>query len=1037
VLARWIAAAFALHCAGTRETAAAADPEPGRLFNAQIRSLLEQKCVQCHGPEKQKGGLRLDSREAALKGNEHGPAIRPGDPSGSRLLEVIESADPQVQMPPKERLGAGEIGALRKWVAAGAPWPAPVAVLFEDEEALLTEFRSGKGQIRLITDDVHAGKAALSVTPLQREAANIPGWRFEIREHPGPGQYRFLRFAWKKRGGGSALLEIAASGRWPDARSAAGRYVAGVNTTGWAAKAVAAEAPGEWTVVVCDLWKDMGDFTLTGIAPTCDKGSETLFDSLILGRDPESLASYAPGQGTVAYADPNRKVGDARTDPENPVRKVWRGERLDLWSFQKPVRVGPPAQEDRPGPIDAFLLDALRREGLRFSPEAPPGVLLRRLRFDLLGLPPAEGEVAEFEAACRGQGTDAAYAAWVERYLAHPAYGERWARYWLDVVRYADTNGHERDEFRPDMWRYRDYVVEAFRRDKPYDEFVREQLAGDARLQDPKGHPGSAREMEGVIATGFLRLGLFDSTAPIFQEQKKAANDWMADVVNTTASAFLGLTFSCCNCHDHKYDPLTQTDHFRMRAFFAGMSARDDLSVETPETMRAVLARTAELDEKARDLERQMSGLLTPARTKLRAEKIGKLPAEARAYFASGEEHWDAQTRRLAEPFLERVKVSDKEALDGSPGEIRDEHARLRKEAEAVRKTKPSYQKAVGVVDGTPETVHLLFQGDITEPKEPVAPGLPSFFEPAPATIPAGGTRGVARRAFLADWIASGENPFTARVMVNRIWMHHFGSALFSNPNDLGYAGGRPTHPELLDWLATEFVAGKWSIKNLHRLIVTSRAYRQGSADSAAGRTRDPDNRLYWRQNVRRLDAETLRDAMLASSGLLRERAGGRPLWPPLPEEILRAQPGVLEALEGKDSGRRQGWFTDPEQECDVRTLYLVQKRSIPLPFLQAFDLPDSSVSCARRDVTTVAPQALNLLNSEFTLRCATAMAETCASGEDAGRFIRRVIERAFGRDATAAEVESARTFLLKTGTTGRLEFCRAMLNANEFVYID
>jgi hypothetical protein len=273
--------------------------------------------------------------------------------------------------------------------------------------------------------------------------------------------------------------------------------------------------------------------------------------------------------------------------------------------------------------------------------------------------------------------------------------------------------------------------------------------------------------------------------------------------------------------------------------------------------------------------------------------------------------------------------------------------------------------------------------------------------------------------------------------MVNRIWMHHFGGPLFSNPNDLGYAGGRPTHPALLDWLATEFVASGWSVKSVHRLIVLSRAYRQGSQDSPEARAVDPDNQLYWRQNVRRLDAETMRDAMLAVSGLLRDRSGGRPVWPPLPEEILRAQPGVLEALEGKDSGRRQGWFTDKEEECDVRSIYLVQKRSVPIPFLQVFDLPDSAVSCARRDVTTVAPQALNLLNSAFSLRAATAMVETCGGDAAAEAFIQRVIARAFGRRATEHEVDAAKGFLLRLGEKGRLEFCRAMLNANEFVYID
>jgi hypothetical protein len=1013
--------------------------DAGRLFNERIHQILEQKCVQCHGPEKQKGSLRLDSREALLSGGESGRVLVPGDATKSVLLRAVSYQDSNLQMPPKEPLAPEDVAAIQRWIDGGAPWPEPVAVLFEDDDTVFGEFRAGSGKMRLVTGDVHSGKAAMGVTPLQREAAQIPGWTFEIREKPGPGQYRFLRFAWKKYGGGSALLEIASSGKWPDAKVANGRYVAGPNTTGWAALTVDANAPADWTVVVCDLWKDMGDFTLTGFAPTCDRGGEVLFDGMILARDPQSIESYVSGSGIIAYIDPNRKVGDAWTDPQNPVRKIWRGERLDLWSFKKPVRpvlpqLGVPGST---GPVDAFLLAAMAGKGLRFSKTAAPGPLLRRLRFDLLGLPPEDGETEAFTKACGLLGADRAYADLVERYLAHPAYGERWARHWLDVVRYADTNGHERDEFRPDMWRYRDYVIAAFRSDKPYDQFIREQLAGDGRLRDPRGHPESTSEMESAVATGFLRLGLFDSTAPIFQEQKKAANEWMADVVNTTGSAFLGLTLSCCNCHDHKYDPLTQSDHFRFRAFFSGMKARDDLSVESPEVMKEVLAQTSRLEEEAKGIERQMSDLLGPARAKMRAQKIGKLPGDVRAFFATPEEQWDARMRQKAEPFLKQVQVTDKEALDAAAVETRGEHARMKKEADALRKNKPPFQKAVVVVDGSPEPVYLLFQGDITEPKEMVPPGLPSFFHPDPAKVPEKGAGGASRREFLADWIVAKENPFTARVLVNRVWMHHFGKPLFSNPNDLGYAGGRPTHPALLDWLASEFVESGWSVKALHRLIVLSEAYRQSSDDTEDGRRLDPENRLYWRQNVRRLDAETLRDAMLAASGLLREKSGGRPLWPPLPEEVLRAQPGVLEALQGKDGERRQGWYADREEECDVRSVYLVQKRSVPIPFLQAFDLPDNTVSCARRDVTTVAPQALHLLNSDFTLRVARALAAKCGTGADESAFVRRVIARTFGRNAEPHEIETAAAFLRETDVNGRIEFCRAMLNANEFVYID
>ncbi len=1020
-------------CASWGEVTVAGDA--GRLFNERVWPLLEGKCLQCHGVEKQKGGLRLDSREGLMRGGEGGPVVVVGDPSKGSLMRAVHSTDEELQMPPKERLSAAEISVLGRWIAGGAPWPDPVAVLYEDGDAIFGEFRSGNGRMRMVTDDIHSGTSAMGVTSLQREAAKVTGWGFVIRENPGPGQYRFLRFAWRKRGGGSALLEIASSGRWPDAKVAKGRYVAGPNTTGWAAVEVGCDAPEQWTVVVCDLWKDMGDFTFTGIAPTCDRGDEVLFDGMVLGRDRASVESYVAGSGIATYVDPSRRVGNAWEDTENPVRKIWRGERLDLWSFRKPVRPEVPGPATA-NPVDAFIEEPLRKRGLSMSPSAGPAVLLRRLSHDLLGLPPREGEVERFELECDRVGVDAAYAALVERYLDDPAYGERWARHWLDVVRYADTNGHERDEFRPDMWRYRDYVVGSFRRDKPYDRFIREQLAGDLVLKDPKGHPEDGAAVEAVVGSGFLRLGLFDSTAPIFQEQRKAANEWMADVVNTTGSAFLGLTLSCCNCHDHKYDPLTQADHFRFRALFAGMVVRDDVSVDRPERTREVLRMSAELEERAKASDSAASTLIEPAKRRIREERIAKLPEAVRGVFLVPEERWDEAAKRVAAPHLGAVKVSEKEALDGSSEDVRKEHGRLKKESESLRKSRPMFEKAVTVSQGAPEPVKLFFQGDHTEPREEVAPGFLTFFDPAPVRLKGGSGSVWGGRAALADWIVSEDNPFTARVMMNRLWMHHFGRPIFSNPNDLGFGGGKPSHPALLDWLAVEFRARGWSVKAMHRLMVTSRAYRQSSEASSEGVREDPDNVLFWRQNVRRSDAETMRDGMLAVAGLLRDRAGGRPMWPPLPEEVLRAQPGVLEALEGKDGGRRQGWFTDGEEECDVRSIYLVQKRTVPIPFLQVFDLPDTAVSCARRDVTTVAPQALNLLNSDFTWRMARGLAGVCGDGDD-GEFVRRSVRRAFGRAATLAEVSAGMEFIRAVGERGRVEFCRALLNANEFVYID
>ncbi|MEN9574897.1 MAG: hypothetical protein RL514_2752 [Verrucomicrobiota bacterium] len=1038
--------------------AVAASADPVR-FREHVKPLLDTKCVSCHGPDKQKGGLRLDSRAAALKGGEHGPAFVPGDLAKSLLLQAVRHANKDLAMPPKEKLPTKDIAALEAWVKDGAPWPEPVAVLFEDEAEFLGALTSGNGKARLVTDDVFRGKAALGMTPLQREGPKIPGWNFEVRAQPAAGQVRFMRFAWKKRGGGSVMFELARSGAWPDAKDPKGRYVAGPNTTGWAAISVSDAAPTAWTVVTVDLWRDLGNCTLTGLAPTCDKGEEALFDSVLLGPDVASLDAYAPGHGQLALkiAASTKPLGDAWIDPENPIRKIWRGERLDLWSLKQPVRPALPSIGNRQSaignPIDRFLLAKLAEKQLTFSPEADPRTLIRRLYFDLLGLPPTPEDIEAFVRECSSIGNrQSAIENLADRLLASPRYGERWARHWLDVVRYADSNGHERDEFRPEMWRYRDYVVRSLNTDKPYDQFIREQLAGDELLA---AAPRTTAEADALIATGFLRLGTYDSTASIFQEDRKARNDLMADLVNTTGSAFLGLTFSCCNCHDHKYDPLSQADHFRFRAFFAAVKSRDDQPIDLAPEQDAIKAHNVAVDKQVAEAQKTVDEALVPARKKLRAERIAKLPADIQELLKTEEAKRDDATKKQLEPHLEKVKVSDKDALAALDDAGKKRHAELTAKVDEVKKQKRAFTVAMAVSDGNAEPTKLFYQGDFTEPRDEVQPGFLSVLDPNPAKVkaPSSGTTG--RRLALAEWIASPQNPFTARVLVNRLWQHHFGTGLFANPNDLGYAGPKPTHPELLDWLATEFIARGWSVKAMHRLMVTSAAYRQVSSSEfevsslVTGRPTpnsklktqnvDSDNHLLWRQNPRRLDAETMRDTLLAVSGKLRPHAGGKPLWPPLPDEILKAQPGVLEGLEGKDNGRRQGWYADKEEDCDVRSLYLIQKRCVPLPFLQVFDLPDTSFSCARRDVTTVAPQALNLLNSDFSQRAAKALAVRVATeaGADPAKQIERAVWLALGRAPTANERQQAAAFLAKHGKTALPEFCRALLNVNEFVYVD
>ena len=716
---------------------------------------------------------------------------------------------------------------------------------------------------------------------------------------------------------------------------------------------------------------------------------------------PEQLPD---GSGVMIAAD----VGDAFTDPRNPIRLVFGSERLQLWSLRAPeVSPAEPTLSTSPGdhPIDAILAEELALQGLGLSVEADRRTLIRRVTVDLTGLLPTPDEVDAF---CR----DTDPGAWervVDRLLASPEYGQRQARLWLDVVRYADTNGYERDEFRPLMWKYRDYVIRAFNEDKPYDQFVREQLAGDELV---RGTPQTAAESDMLTATGFLRLGQWDSTAAIFQEESRLQAEVQADLTNTTAAAFLGLTMSCCQCHDHKYDPFTQADHYRLRAFFAATTPRDDVVISTQSELTTLEQENRPIDE-----------------------EIARLKAQA------GDASDEAATQAIA-------------ALEG-------------------RRRAPELVMGVQDRDEGIPAMAILLQGDHASPGAVVEPGFPSLFDPHPAKIPGihAGTSG--RRLALANWIVSESNPWTARVFVNRLWQQHFGVGLVATANDLGHTGARPVHQRLLDWLAMELPRRNWSVKEMHRLIVTSRAYRQSSSAGGADDGHlDPENRVFWRQNVRRLDAESLRDCLLQVSGLLRSDAAGPPRWPPVAAELRQAQPAILEAEEGKDEGRQQGWYAEAVEATDVRSLFLIRKRCLPIPFLQVFDLPDSTTSCARRDETVVAPQSIMLLNSPETVRYSRALAARISTSaekwgsetdsepvtKDDGnaqqpnttdeRLVKEAFRLVFQRVPDAEELRLCCALLEQAsqkagdGTAdapshATTELCRSLLNTNEFVYID
>jgi hypothetical protein len=1004
-------------------------------FHEKVLPLLQARCVSCHGPEKQKGGLRLDSRPAILKGGENGPSIDAAKPDASLLLQAVRHSHPDVRMPPKEKLAPDQLAALERWVREGAVWPADAAVLFEDDDGAVEALSEGQGVAKLV-DDRNSGRAALKVER-QKMAAKIDGWSFKVAEYPGPGEFRYLRFSWKKKGGGAAYFELANDGKWraeEKLRNAA--WVAGKNTTGWAAQPLADEAPSEWTTVTRDLWQDRGTwdaFVVTGMCLTAVDGGEAFLDGVVLGPTLESLDAYRPGRGrSVAAKGTAQRIGDAWSDPENPIRKIFAGKRLDLWSLRKVER---PA-----GTIDSLVAAGLARAGLAPSPEADRRTLIRRVTFDLTGLPPSPEELAAFEA-------DGDYEKLVDRLLASPRYGERWARHWLDVVRYAETQGFERDEFRPLTWRYRDYVVRALNQDKPFDRFIREQLSGDELVDGP---PRDAADVDRIVATGFLRLGPWDSTGSIFEENAKNRNELMADLANTTGSAFLGLTMSCANCHDHKYDPISQADHFRLRAFFAGVKPDDQAVTDLGPEQERIRAHNASVDAELEGLKKAVAAILEPARKKAEEERRAKLAEEVRELLAIDEKKRTKEQKEKLKPVLEKLKVSDKDAQALLDGTAKQELEALRKrESEAAARRLP-FMHALSIKEdaGKVPATHVFYQGDFTAPREEVPPGFLSVLDPNPAGIepPADG-RTSGRRKALAGWIASPENPLTARVIANRLWHHHFGRGIVATPNDFGFSGARPTHPELLDWLASELVRGGWSLKRLHRTILLSATYRQTSRHDAAKSAADPENRLLWRQNPRRLEAEAVRDAMLAVSGRLLPKDSGPSVWPPVPQDLLTAQPGILETKDDKAAQeRRQGWYADALEKTDVRSIFLIQKRVLAIPFLEPFDLPESTASCGRRDCTVVAPQALSLLNSDFTERASVAFAERVRK-ESPDRPVERALRLALGRAPSPAEAaigervlsEHARIHARKPDPrqAALVDLCRALLNVNEFIYVD
>jgi hypothetical protein len=603
--------------------------------------------------------------------------------------------------------------------------------------------------------------------------------------------------------------------------------------------------------------------------------------------------------------------------------------------------------------LDAFVLTRLREEGLRPAPEADRPALLRRLTYDFTGLPPTP---AEIDAFTRDPASDA-YERLVERLLASPQYGERWGRHWLDVVRYAETEGFEYDRHRPGAWRYRDYVIHSLNADKPFDRFVREQIAGDEIGPND-------RDLQ--AAAGFHRLGPVRRNAGNAQVAF-SRNEVLTEMTDSLGAVFLGLTVGCARCHDHKFDPIGQADYYGLQAFLAATQEHD-----------VVLA--------------------SPV-------------AQAT---------WKARTKAV-QAEMKRFK----EALKRAEGEA--ERRLLDQLKEAERRLPPPLPTVSSVRNVAAERtpIHLLKRGD--PDKKGPAVGMRVLAVLADERTPELPPDAANPRTALARWLTNPDHPLTARVLVNRVWQYHFGRGLVETANDFGANGAAPSHPELLDHLANAFVADGWRLKPLHRLIVLSSTYRQASrpADAVASQEYDPDNRLLGHFARRRLTAEEIRDSLLALAGRLNPKAGGPSVIPPVERDLVHLLYDPAQ------------WAVTPDRaEYDRRSVYLIAKRNLRLPFVEVFDQPDLQTSCARRESSTHAPQALELLNGATSNRLAEAFAERLEreAGSDRARQVVLAYRLAAGRAPTWREQALAVAFLEKQPLR---EFAIAVFNLNAFLYVD
>lgn len=731
----------------------------------------------------------------------------------------------------------------------------------------------------------------------------------------------------------------------------------------------------------------------------------------IVSKDPSASELIA----RITTEDEHERMppeGDPLNAEEIDVLRTWIQQGANWqehWAFLPMLKPDVPQPQDSTWsehPIDAFILKGLESKGLRPNPPASRSALIRRASYDLTGLPPTAEQVQAFV----NDPAPDAFGKLVEELLDSPHYGERWGRHWLDLVRFAETNSYERDGPKPNAWKYRDYVIRSFNDDKPYDQFLREQLAGD-ELDEVT--------TETLTATGYFRLGIWDDEPA---DPVQAIYDELDDLIMTTGQAMLGLTINCARCHDHKIDPIPQADYYSMLAMF-----RDVTSWGT----RGNQSDNNQIDVSATELRQLYID---------NASEQKRIEVEMHAIEQAGIAKMPGPDQRATEgPKRDRKRVLKQKLKDHLSEEQWKTYKKLESDLASIvaqGKQLPPRESVMGLAKTIrePEQTFVLFRGNPHSPADPVEPAFPKIFQTSAPTEFTPTAKSAGRRRVFADWLTGADNRLSARVMANRIWQFHFGRGIVRSSNNFGQLGTPPTHPELLDWLGHQLIEGDWTLKSMHRLVMSSQAYQMSSANRDDGDSIDPNNNSFWRYDPRRLSAEEVRDSILAANGALNRKVYGPSIYPKLSQEVLAGQ-----------SRPGSGWGNSSEQDRNRRSVYIYVKRSLLTPLLSAFDFPDPDLTCEDRFVTLQPGQALSLMNSDFIHEQGKRLAGAVNAAESSeDQVVRSVIQRTLTRDATAEETNEGIKLIKRLQDEYNVSreraiqlYCITVLNWNEFLFID